>query len=133
MVGIPEGWIMSHKMSVPLVPHADFKEYAFDLSKAPDWKGTIAAVMFETPFRKGEEAKGEIKLRGLHEPVEVLRDRWGIAHIYARMPTICSLPRASSLPRIACSSSTAGGASTWARPPRWSASRASKPIASPGS
>src|SRR5207244_3912508 len=50
MVGIPEGWIMSHKMSVPLEPHADFKEYAFDLSKAPDWKGTIAAVMFETPF-----------------------------------------------------------------------------------
>lgn len=28
--------------------------------------------------------KGEIKLAGLKEPVEVLRDRWGIAHIYAK-------------------------------------------------
>ncbi len=28
--------------------------------------------------------EGEIHLPGLKEPVEVLRDRWGIAHIYAR-------------------------------------------------
>src|SRR5262245_18837535 len=27
---------------------------------------------------------GEVPLVGLKEPVEVLRDRWGIAHIYAR-------------------------------------------------
>src|ERR1700722_19283095 len=27
---------------------------------------------------------GELSLKGLHEPVEVLRDRWGIAHVYAR-------------------------------------------------
>lgn len=26
---------------------------------------------------------GELQLRGLREPVEVLRDRWGVAHIYA--------------------------------------------------
>jgi penicillin amidase len=28
--------------------------------------------------------EGEIKVPGLKEPVEVLRDRWGIAHIYAK-------------------------------------------------
>ncbi len=28
--------------------------------------------------------EGDISLAGLREPVEVLRDRWGIAHIYAR-------------------------------------------------
>src|SRR5262245_18731065 len=27
---------------------------------------------------------GEVKLPGLVEPVEILRDRWGIPHIYAR-------------------------------------------------
>src|SRR5262245_42972614 len=27
---------------------------------------------------------GDIKLSGLKEPVEVYRDRWGVAHIYAK-------------------------------------------------
>jgi penicillin amidase len=30
------------------------------------------------------QVEGEIKLPGLKEPVEVLRDRWGVAHIYAQ-------------------------------------------------
>src|SRR5262245_40270168 len=30
------------------------------------------------------QTEGELKLPGLKEPVEVLRDRWGIAHIYAQ-------------------------------------------------
>ncbi|MCI0705495.1 MAG: penicillin acylase family protein, partial [Planctomycetia bacterium] len=30
------------------------------------------------------QTEGELKLAGLKEPVEVLRDRWGIAHIYAK-------------------------------------------------
>src|SRR2546423_3966801 len=30
------------------------------------------------------QLEGDIKLAGLKEPVEVLRDRWGIAHIYAK-------------------------------------------------
>lgn len=29
------------------------------------------------------QTEGELKLPGLKEPVEVLRDRWGVAHIYA--------------------------------------------------
>src|SRR5262249_26443895 len=28
--------------------------------------------------------EGEIKVPGLKEPVEVLRDRWGVPHIYAK-------------------------------------------------
>src|SRR5262245_12835870 len=30
------------------------------------------------------QLEGEIALPGLKEPVEVLRDRWGVPHIYAR-------------------------------------------------
>jgi penicillin amidase len=30
------------------------------------------------------QLEGEIKVPGLKEPVEVLRDRWGIPHIYAK-------------------------------------------------
>src|SRR5262245_56892389 len=29
-------------------------------------------------------AEGELRLAGLKEPVEVRRDRWGVAHIYAK-------------------------------------------------
>src|SRR5262245_26501065 len=29
---------------------------------------------------------GEIQTHGLQEPVEVLRDRWGVAHLYAKNP-----------------------------------------------
>src|SRR6478609_3293663 len=49
------------------------------------------AATAETPesLRKQASAalaqiEGEIKLAGLKEPVEILRDRWGIAHIYAK-------------------------------------------------
>src|SRR5215471_7176616 len=30
------------------------------------------------------QLEGEIKVAGLKEPVEVLRDRWGVPHIYAQ-------------------------------------------------
>src|SRR5262245_36067709 len=30
------------------------------------------------------QTEGEVKLPSLKEPVEVLRDRWGVAHIYAK-------------------------------------------------
>jgi len=30
------------------------------------------------------QIEGEISLPGLKEPVEVLRDRWGVPHIYAK-------------------------------------------------
>src|SRR5919198_4863557 len=30
------------------------------------------------------QLEGEIKVPGLKEPVEVLRDRWGVPHIYAK-------------------------------------------------
>ena len=32
------------------------------------------------------QTSGELRLAGLKEPVEVLRDRWGIPHIYAKNP-----------------------------------------------
>ena len=42
---------------------------AFALALATDNRGTSAE---------------ELTVAGLNEPVEILRDRWGIAHIYAR-------------------------------------------------
>lgn len=30
------------------------------------------------------QTEGEIRLKGLREPVEILRDRWGVAHVYAK-------------------------------------------------
>ena len=51
---------------------------------------TIAQASDGTP-QVGEEARkalavttGELQVQGLQEPVRVLRDRWGVAHIYAR-------------------------------------------------
>jgi len=60
----------------------------------------LACLVFFVSFRPvhaGEDAsgaaakpmqssiiQGTLKLSGLHEPVRVLRDRWGVAHIYAR-------------------------------------------------
>src|SRR5207248_8742194 len=45
----------------------------------------------ENPASMQEEAKaavstiqGKLKVRGLQKPVNVLRDRWGVAHIYAQ-------------------------------------------------
>jgi penicillin amidase len=54
-------------------------------------RGTLPARAAETPesLRKKASAvlaqlEGEIKVPGLKEPVEVLRDRWGIPHVYAK-------------------------------------------------
>jgi penicillin amidase len=51
----------------------------------------LAALPAETPESLRKKAssvlaalEGEIKVPGLKEPVEVLRDRWGIPHIYAK-------------------------------------------------
>ena len=47
-----------------------------------------AAESAESLLRKASavlaQLEGEIKVPGLKEPVEVLRDRWGIPHIYAK-------------------------------------------------
>src|SRR5688572_19274265 len=52
---------------------------------------TLELTADETPESLVARAKavlaqleGEIKLPGLKEPVEVLRDQWGVPHIYAR-------------------------------------------------
>src|SRR5581483_559493 len=51
----------------------------------------LSAQAAETPESLQKKAtavlaqlEGEIKIPGLKEPVEVLRDRWGIPHLYAR-------------------------------------------------
>src|SRR2546426_9639703 len=48
-------------------------------------------VSAENPPGMQEQAKaavstiqGKLKVRGLQKPVNVLRDRWGVAHIYAQ-------------------------------------------------
>src|SRR5256714_11568426 len=43
------------------------------------------ADMLKEKARAGlAPVEGEIRLGGLQEPVEVIRDRWGVPHIYAR-------------------------------------------------
>lgn len=41
-------------------------------------------ALSETARKALAQLEGEIRLPGLAEPVEVLRDRWGVPHIYAR-------------------------------------------------
>jgi penicillin G amidase len=43
----------------------------------------LAAVGTWLVRRSWPQAEGEIRLAGLHGPVEVLRDRWGVPHLYA--------------------------------------------------
>ena len=43
----------------------------------------VSCVAFALPAQAQERAD-TLRLTGLREPVEVLRDAWGIAHIYAR-------------------------------------------------
>jgi penicillin G amidase len=38
----------------------------------------------ETAERSLSQLRGTAKLQGLHKPVEILRDHWGVAHIYAQ-------------------------------------------------
>jgi penicillin amidase len=45
--------------------------------------GQLPAPAAETPRAVLAELEGEITVPGLKEPVEVLRDHWGIPHIYA--------------------------------------------------
>src|SRR5229473_507216 len=45
---------------------------AFAQLEPAKWKAVLAKI------------DGEIQLPGLKEPVEVLRDKWGVPHIYAK-------------------------------------------------
>jgi penicillin G amidase len=44
----------------------------------------VALVGTPPPVRAQEAAATPLRIAGLSEPVEILRDQWGIAHIYAR-------------------------------------------------
>jgi penicillin amidase len=46
--------------------------------------GVFVALGLLSPFAAARGGTGELEVSGLREPVEVLRDRWGVAHIYAR-------------------------------------------------
>ena len=43
----------------------------------------VVLTLFSPPLW-AEETAGTLKVTGLQEPVEVLTDRWGISHIYAK-------------------------------------------------
>ena len=43
--------------------------------------GGIAVYLVRRPF---PQVRGTVRVPGLHAPVEVVRDRWGVPHIYAR-------------------------------------------------
>ena len=46
--------------------------------------GQVAATLPERAHAALSMVKGTLRVEGLQQPVNVLRDRWGVAHIYAR-------------------------------------------------
>jgi penicillin amidase len=44
----------------------------------------LACISLALCAEKSAPAKAGFRVDGLHEPVEIIKDRWGIAHIYAR-------------------------------------------------
>jgi penicillin amidase len=44
----------------------------------------IACISFALNASKGAQSKTDLRIEGLREPVDIIKDRWGIAHIYAR-------------------------------------------------
>ncbi|MCE9563050.1 MAG: penicillin acylase family protein [Planctomycetes bacterium] len=50
----------------------------------PTAKQQSPAVLAANAKQSLAQIEGELKLPGLKEPVEILRDRWGVAHIYAK-------------------------------------------------
>jgi penicillin amidase len=46
--------------------------------------GVLVALGLLSPFAAARGGPEELGVHGLDQPVEVLRDRWGVAHIYAR-------------------------------------------------
>jgi penicillin amidase len=45
--------------------------------------GSAAAALAYLYRRPLPKTEGTIRLSGLHRPVQVIRDRWGVPHIYA--------------------------------------------------
>jgi penicillin amidase len=55
------------------------------LAAALAWPAARAQSQFETLARESlAQISGELAVPGLRAPVEVIRDRWGVPHIYAR-------------------------------------------------
>lgn len=50
----------------------------------PTLSGTAATDNARAPIPSMAVGADTLQIPGLHQPVEILRDRWGIAHIYAR-------------------------------------------------
>src|SRR5688572_25661472 len=43
----------------------------------------MAELMREAAREALPQVEGEVRLEGLREPVEIVRDRWGVPHVYA--------------------------------------------------
>src|SRR5207302_1892900 len=46
--------------------------------------GLVGGAYFMLMRRPLPKVKGELTLQGLHEPVEIITDRYGVPHIYAQ-------------------------------------------------
>ena len=76
-----------------------------------DWKERILfpilgpilkAALWPISRMRLPQVKGTLSIKGLEAPVEVLRDKWGVAHIYAQKcqgcafcPGFCACPGTS--------------------------------------
>lgn len=54
------------------------------MASSPDlWASTLRWLLTVMSRRRSPRIEGKISLKGLNSPVEIIRDRWGIPHIYA--------------------------------------------------
>ncbi len=54
------------------------------LAMAAGTVASAAALLAHLYRRPLPKVNGTLKVVGLHAPVEVIRDKWGVAHIYAQ-------------------------------------------------
>jgi penicillin amidase len=63
--------------------------------------GAVGVVAFATLRQSLPQTKGKLSLSQLQQPVEVLRDRWGVPHIYAQNSHDLFVAEGLSMPKIA--------------------------------
>ncbi len=49
--------------------------------------GALGVAAFATLRKSLPQTRGTLSIEGLSQPVEILRDRWGVPHIYAKNPS----------------------------------------------
>lgn len=74
-------WVRARKTCVGLLLLAIWPLWLFEIQAAAQTRGVDLARRAQAAL---SQIRGTLKLPGLRQPVTVIRDRWGVAHIYAQ-------------------------------------------------